>query len=57
MITTPPPTLRKISQPQILQLEIEDTKKYVSSQDKHYQQLTDDQFSDLPPLAWTSQES
>ena len=33
------------------------TKKYMSSQDKHYQQLTNDQFSDLPPSTWTSQES
>ena len=38
-------------------IEIEDTKKYISSQDKHYQLLTDDQISDLPPSAWTSQES
>ena len=48
--------LEKPVKPQILQLEIEDSKKNRSLLDKHYFKTTNSQFSDLPPTAWTSQE-
>ena len=51
VITIPPPTFRKPSQNLKSNLTTWDWL------DKHYSQLTDDQFSNLPPSAWTSQES